>query len=500
MYVNFDIDKSSFCDFSVSELHVALHSCSSMAATNDAGDGVGGAVRNQPPNTEDKENDSQVDHLPKPPNVDWNNFTPMEDDEFVTRERMLMNRQRERRMQRIQALEQEEKDWESRDYHELQERRRYEQEAMRHRYTEQQNMFRTPPTLPLQPLSSWNSSAVRPPRAVDGSDSRGSTGKPRTLTEALRAGRERFDESFQPMPPGTEESDYAESFLFGTQSERDDFTENFFEEEEPHEEPDTEEEPVKIPKTIPKKIPAKRQVDEGKKPKDKADEEEEVEQDPIADWEGDFADRARVVITEAAGQQHARPVTPGLKKVVSTLFKNTKDLANGKKLCDCYPPASNLLEELQAPKMDEGYYKSSEVSSAVKKADKESQLTQRLLMGSVSAFLPLCELVVLRGRKDPELNNLGNSIVDALSLAFYANTSLVRRRRQALRGNIDSELINPIVEADLGGNYLLGDQVEDTVSTAKKAKKLYKDLAPESSRGRGQPRGGARGRGRGNEY
>ena len=312
----------------------------------------------------------------------------------------------------------------------------------------------------------------------------------------------------EPPPPGTGDdlelplgasANYAPSFLFGgadSHYEAQSIAESArsaFSDEEGGEDvtatPKAPKKPIKPKRKGPTQDPTPKKKDK----KDKKEDDEEEVQDPMANMApGAFADRARELVADADDDGLAPPVTDGMAEYIRKMFKKTKDLSVGKDLAGTYLPPSNLQDVL-VPKMESAYYKSNKVSVNVKKADVELQLTQQFILASITAFLPVCELIAERGARDKELNNVGLDAAEGLRLAFFANTSLVRRRRRALENNIDSNIVTSVVNADVGGDYLLGDDLQETVDEAKKQKKLYKDLMPEERNV--QPRGRARGRG-----
>ena len=116
------------------------------------------------------------------------------------------------------------------------------------------------------------------------------------------------------------------------------------------------------------------------------------------------------------------------------------------------------------------------------------------------------ELLIKRGSEDPELNGVAAGAVDALKLSFFANTSLIKRRREALRPKMDKRLAGTVLGGDITGKGLFGDEAADKVAEAQKADKFVRDLMGLNKRqaphGRGRPRSdgpsnfAARGRGR----
>ena len=181
------------------------------------------------------------------------------------------------------------------------------------------------------------------------------------------------------------------------------------------------------------------------------------------------------------------------------MYKKTKELNVGKELAESYQSPRNLAEIL-VQKMNRPYFKSNKVHADIKRADVELQLTQNFVLAAMIAMLPMCEYILEKGMEDAELDAAGIDVANAMRLMFYANTSLVRRRRAALARNIDGDMLYPVAHADVSGEFLLGDNVQETVDEVKKDRKLYKDLAPEKQyvdygRGRARGRGVQRGRG-----
>ena len=316
----------------------------------------------------------------------------------------------------------------------------------------------------------------------------------RVELERLRAthvstrGRKRSAPPLSPTPSAAPSSAYAASFLRGDDeiSARDSVSQV----ELPP--------PAKKPKkTVPKKKAAPAAAGAA------VEAEEEPAPNPFEDWDDSpFNLAAQEVVNEAEGDSLSREITPGMAKLLQVLFKNSKDLGKAKQLAEAYPAPKNA-NFLTSPRMDAGFYRSDRVDYVVKRADKEMQLSQLCLMAAITAMLPLFELMVERGKKDSVLAEKGGSSIDGLRLAFFANTSLTRRRRQALRPNLDGRVARSVVNAEVSAESLFGENVEETVREAKKADKLVTDLmGPERGRGRGRGvqrgRGGhQRGRGRG---
>ena len=146
-------------------------------------------------------------------------------------------------------------------------------------------------------------------------------------------------------------------------------------------------------------------------------EEKEEEVDPFANW-GDipFANGAQQLVQEAEHVNVSDKVSPGMVKLLTTLFKNTKDLSQAKKLAELYPPPSNVTEIL-APRLEEGIYKSDVLDYATKRADKELQLMQSAILASIVAILPMLQLMVSRGASgDDQLAASGDAAIDAMQL------------------------------------------------------------------------------------
>ena len=311
----------------------------------------------------------------------------------------------------------------------------------------------------------------------------------------------------QPLPPGTEDDEetgsvYAESFLYGNEDEWENESQvSSIPAPRSGFKPTMKK--AKLQGVIPKKPAATKKATAATAT---ATEDVSTETTPnpekvdnMKKWKaGGFARVAQKAVAEVEEDNLSPPVEEGLADFIRTMYKKTKDLAKGKTLSEEYTSPRNL-KEILVPKMNREYFKSNKVPAEVKKADVELQLTQTLLLSALTAFLPLCEYLLEKGDEDPELDVIGAEVADGLRLAFYANTSLIRRRRNALGMNMDSDMAYPVAQADVGGEFLLGDGVQETVDEVKKSRKLYRDLAPEKERNfnRGRARGrqqrGARG-------
>ena len=235
-------------------------------------------------------------------------------------------------------------------------------------------------------------------------------------------------------------------------------------------------------------------------------EEVEVEVEEPNVWEnyarGAFQEAAEEAIEELDQRNVSPAVSPGLARLLESLYGGVSDLAVGDELAVYYPAPENV-EVMTVPLMDESLFRNEKTSKGLKSSDKEVQMAQRMLLSGLTAILPLFDEVLKRGGEDEDLNASASSAVDGIKLIFYANTALVRHRRSALRPKMDRNLAKEGINAKIDNQVLFGESVAEKVQKMKDAQKALGVLIPEPKpkpalgfRGRG--RGAQRGRGRGN--
>ena len=140
------------------------------------------------------------------------------------------------------------------------------------------------------------------------------------------------------------------------------------------------------------------------------------------------------------------------------------------KLAKQYPRIENV-EWLKVPRLDEEVFQV--VDQRFRVADQGMQAIQRALMASMSALTRVVELGFQRGEEDPELDELGKSVLDSLQLQAHAHHALLSKRKELLKPELAPMYAKELSKGhSVSPDWLYGGELVDATKKCEAARKI----------------------------
>ena len=158
------------------------------------------------------------------------------------------------------------------------------------------------------------------------------------------------------------------------------------------------------------------------------------DQEVINPSKGKTSSLVKGILDQAKEAQRMLPKTN--EEVALLLDQYLKDavlVSDMEKLAKKYPRVENC-ERMTVQRLDTEVFQV--VEQHVRTADQNMQGIQKGLLGAMAAFAPILGLVFDRKDTDPELDELGQNIVEGFQLLALANNALVSKRRDMLKPHL----------------------------------------------------------------
>ena len=171
--------------------------------------------------------------------------------------------------------------------------------------------------------------------------------------------------------------------------------------------------------------------------------------------------------------KEADKVSPPLDKEVADLLSNyLRDaliLSEMEKLAKKYPRVENC-ERMRVQRLDAEIFHV--IDQTVKGNDQNMQGIQKGILGAMSAFSPVLELVFRRKADDPELDDLGENIMEGMQLLAYATNALAGKRRDLLKPLLTPVYARAMSKGHEDSEWLYGGDLAETTKQCELVKKL----------------------------
>ena len=171
--------------------------------------------------------------------------------------------------------------------------------------------------------------------------------------------------------------------------------------------------------------------------------------------------------------KQSAPVQDRVANLLEKYLKDAHSVMEMDRLAKAHPRVANV-EAMKVPRLDEEVYQ--EVDQKSRATDMTFQSIQKGVLGAMSAFAPVLDLVFLRKQKDKELDKLGEGVMHGLQLLGQVHSALSSRRRENLKTQLSPVYARAICKHTEGENeWLYGGNLEETTKQCEVAKKIGGD-------------------------
>ena len=166
----------------------------------------------------------------------------------------------------------------------------------------------------------------------------------------------------------------------------------------------------------------------------------------------------------------AKPVNENVASLLERYLKDCTAAGEMDKLAKKHPRIENIVN-MKTPRLDQEVFQV--IDQNLKNADQAYQGIQRGILGAMGAFIPVLELVFQRKTADPELDKLGEGVLEGLQLLAHANNAVGAKRRDYLKPHLAPTYAKTMSKGQAESpDWLYGGNLVETAKQCEAAKKI----------------------------
>ena len=166
----------------------------------------------------------------------------------------------------------------------------------------------------------------------------------------------------------------------------------------------------------------------------------------------------------------AKPVNENVASLLERYLKDCTAASEMDKLAKKHPRIENVVN-MKTPRLDQEVFQV--IDQNLKNADQAYQGIQRGILGAMGAFIPVLELVFQRKSTDPELDMLGEGVLEGLQLLAYANNAVGTKRKDYLKPHLAPTYAKTMSRGQTeSSEWLYGGNLVETTKQCEAAKKI----------------------------